>query len=155
MPSLHGRLHDFPGASVDLTDPRIGVLLPDLVMTAAAMARHPSGWPADCGMLPCRAVGRRVSTPPRGHSNSRCPGVRLTAKNGVRTLPPCSQDRAAEERRCSSGDVEPVTRICQESVENPPRPTPQPLRDRLQQPTNPRHHRTPGPRKVPRKRPRK
>jgi predicted ABC-type ATPase len=24
MPSLHGRLHDFPGASVDLTDPRIG-----------------------------------------------------------------------------------------------------------------------------------
>lgn len=71
MPSLHGRLHDFPGASVDLTDPRIGVLLPDLVMTAAAMARHPSGWPADCGMLPCRAVGRRASTPPRGRQVSR------------------------------------------------------------------------------------
>jgi hypothetical protein len=32
MPSLHGKLHHFPGASVDLTDPRIGILLPDLVM---------------------------------------------------------------------------------------------------------------------------
>ena len=33
MSSLHGKLHHFPGASVDLTDPRIGILLPDLVMT--------------------------------------------------------------------------------------------------------------------------
>jgi hypothetical protein len=33
MPSLHGKLRHFPGASVDLTNPDIGVLLPDLVMT--------------------------------------------------------------------------------------------------------------------------
>jgi hypothetical protein len=33
MPSLHGKLHHFPGASVDLTDPRSAILLSDLVMT--------------------------------------------------------------------------------------------------------------------------